>query len=548
MTEIRSKPKQQAFRLDWFDWIVLGAVGVLSIAVLGPLLITGHSITGGDGLFPPDQLQYLSWIRQAADHGLIGNRFDFAPDTRVFLHPAFLISGLAVRLGLPIQYSNALIWKPVAVLVVFFGARQYARRLLPSGWPARTGTVLALFTLVPASTILGVFGAGFPLRYNLDFITSEMWPGQQLLGYEVAASAIFLVPLTLLLAERAKRERSWGKVAAVAGLALLITWLQPWQGAELLIILAAVEFWRWWRADERPFVRFVAVALAGIAPAVYYAILERTDPFWKLYGEMNRANADPIWNWSWWAVLLCLAPLGVPAIASVRSGIADWQTSAVRFWPVAVLIVYLQPSGTFPFHSVQGLSVPLAVMAVQGFTIYRPTWLPRPRIWWVVPAVAFLIVPGTWHRLGLAHENVQLRRFPYYFVGGEKAALSWLAANPREGGVLADRYAGLLVPPFANRESYVGPRVLTPGFKTKATDMDLLLLRFMKPQQAQAFVASTGASFIFEACGAWKGGAPALGSLLAPVIESERRFGCARVYSLKPTRRSTRLAAELGNG
>jgi hypothetical protein len=455
---------------------------------------------------------------------------------------------MAVRLGLPIQYSNALIWKPVAVLIVFFGARQYSRRLLPSGWPARTGTVLALFAIVPASSMLGVLGAGFPLRYNLDFITSEMWPGQQLLGYEVAACAIFLLPLTLLLAEKAKRDRSWRKVTGVSVLALLITWLQPWQGAELLMIVASVELWRWWRAGERPFAPFLGVAAAGIAPAAYYAVLERTDPFWRLYGEMNRANADPIWNWSWWAVLICLAPLGIPALASVRNGMGDWQTSALRFWPLAVLIVYLQPSGTFPFHSIQGLSVPLAVMAVQGFTVYRPTWLPKGRGLWVAPALVLLVVPGTWHRLGLAHENIQLRRFPYYFIGGEKQALSWLAANPRPGGVLADRYAGLLVPPFADRESYVGPRVLTPEFKVKAIQMDLLLLRFMKPKQAQEFVAASGASFIFEACGAWKGGSPPLMSLLAPLVEAETRFGCARVYSLKPTLQSARLAGELGKG
>ena len=520
--------------LNWFDWLTLGAVALLSMAVLGPLLVTGHSITGGDGLFPPDQLQYLSWIRQAADHGLIGNRFDFASDTRVFLHPAFLISGLAVRwLGIPIEFSNALLWKPVAVVVVFVGARQYSRRLLPDGWPVRTATVLAIFTLVPASSVLGLFGAGHKLRYNLDFITSEMWPGQQLLGYEVAACAIFLVPLCLLLAERARLERRLPLVVGTAAVALLITWLQPWQGAELLLIIALVEGWRWWRLRERPWLPFLVVFVAGSAPALYYAVLERTDPFWKLYGEMNKANADPIWDWSWWALAICLIPLALPAFVSLRGGIRDWQTSALRAWPIAVLIVYIQPTGTFPFHSIQGLSVPLAVMAVSAFTLNRPTWMPSPKAWWVLPAVVLLTVPGTWHRLALARENVANRTFPYYFVGGEKRALDWLAAAPQPGGVLADRYAGLLVPAYAGRESFVGPRVLTPGFKEKATNVDLLLLRFMKPAEAQRFVASTGARFIFEACGAWQGGAPDLRPLLGKLVRAEHRFGCARVYTLR---------------
>ncbi|MCX6387384.1 MAG: hypothetical protein NTX07_01480 [Solirubrobacterales bacterium] len=83
--------------LDWFEWICFAALAGLSMVVLGPLLLKGRVLSGADGLFPPDQLQYLTWIREAGDHWLIGNRFDMRTDHRVFLHPGFLLSGLVHR-------------------------------------------------------------------------------------------------------------------------------------------------------------------------------------------------------------------------------------------------------------------------------------------------------------------------------------------------------------------------------------------------------------------------------------------------------------------
>ena len=39
--------------------------------------------TGADGLFSADQLQYLAWIRDASQHGLVSNLFDVVPSAPV---------------------------------------------------------------------------------------------------------------------------------------------------------------------------------------------------------------------------------------------------------------------------------------------------------------------------------------------------------------------------------------------------------------------------------------------------------------------------------
>ena len=111
--------------------------------MLAALLTKGRALTGADGLLASDQLQYFTWIRQAGEHGLVGNEYDMAPDDRVFLHPGFLLSGAAARrrsgISVPLSY---LLWKPVAVGLLFWGALRYVRRLLPPGGARHAALIL----------------------------------------------------------------------------------------------------------------------------------------------------------------------------------------------------------------------------------------------------------------------------------------------------------------------------------------------------------------------------------------------------------------------
>src|SRR4051795_13440502 len=111
--------------LDRFERGVLAVRAASSLALLVPLLTRGRPLSGSDGFFPADQLQYFAWIREAAHHGLIGNLFDLAPQHRVFLHPGYLLSG-AVAAATGISYPlSFFLWKPVAVGVTFYGALLY---------------------------------------------------------------------------------------------------------------------------------------------------------------------------------------------------------------------------------------------------------------------------------------------------------------------------------------------------------------------------------------------------------------------------------------
>jgi len=140
--------------LDRFELGCLVILAGVSLTFLGPLLTRGRSLSGADGLYPADQLQYLAWIREASHHWLIGNRFDLAPGGRPFLHPGYLLSGLlnrATGLSTPASY---LLWKPFAVVVTFAGSLAYVRRFFPAGGRSRAALAIVLFAVRPASAIV----------------------------------------------------------------------------------------------------------------------------------------------------------------------------------------------------------------------------------------------------------------------------------------------------------------------------------------------------------------------------------------------------------
>lgn len=548
MTQETVGPSHRYLGLDWFEWVCFVALAGLSMAVLAPLILKGRMLSGADGLFPPDQLQYLTWIREAGDHWLIGNRFDLRSDTRVFLHPGFLLSGLVYRwFGVSLGVSFLAVWKPIAVIVAFVGCVAYTRRLLPQRWPARVGLAMALFVVMPWSGLAKTTGwGGPPGQYRLDFISGELWTVQTLLGYMMTAVAVFTLPLVLLGLEKARQGgRPWLLAACAFGGAWVM-WLQPWQGGELILIVVGVELWRKARSKEPLAWSFVPVLMVTSLPAVYYAWIGATDPAWKLASVSNQAGAQPLWHWPVWMVALTLAPLVLPAVLGLWRKADDWQEVALRVWPFAVLIVFFLPIGTFPYHSVQGLTLPLAILAVQGLTINRPSWVPRPHALWVVPVLAVLIVPGTAHKLRLVRNNIHDVAYPYYIFNGEERALNWLEQDSRTGGVLASSYGGLLVPPYSGRETYIGPFSWTPSYELRARVTGAFFGDKLRPSAAQRFVKGTGARYIFQECQGRVQPPRSLMREIAPLVLLIKNFGCARVYVLKSTPRIEKVSNRVG--
>ena len=515
--------------LDLVELGCLVAFAGVSLALLVPLLTRGRPLSGSDGLFPADQLQYFAWIRDASENVLVGNRFDLAPGGRPFLHPGFLLTAVVHKItGIGIPWVYIALWKPLAVGLLFAGALAYVRRLLPAGGPRHSGLILALFAVMPTVALVAWTGWGGNARqYTFDFISGEMWTGQYLWGYLFTAIAVGLMPLVLLAAERWREGRGGTRTLVLATLgAFVVMYLQPWQGATLCAVVVGVEAWRWLRTRERPAWGLLWLPAAAAVPTVYYLLLSVYDDGWKLAGEANAAGAQPEWSWPWWAIALTLLPLAAPALLAYRLPARTWQDVAVRIWPLAAFAVYLQPGGTFPYHSLQGIALPLAVLAVQGLASVRGvSWKPA-----VVVALLFVMcVPGFAHKLEVAANNVHAGADPYFIFPDEQKALSALEDDPRAGGVLAPLYAGFMIPYTTGRETYVGALSWSPDFRDRRTKADALFEGRLVGPRALDFVRSTRARFLYADCRKLAD----LTRLLRPELERVDRYGCATVYVLR---------------
>jgi hypothetical protein len=341
-------------------------------------------------------------------------------------------------------------------------------------------------------------------------------------GYPFTAIAVGLLPLGLLAYERARGGGQPGMLAAAAGVGLLCSWLQPWQGATFAFVIVAAEAIHRYRSREAllPGVLPLALPLATTAaPLVYYFILSRSDVSWEL---ADRANDIP--RWPLWVTVIGLAPLALPALLAYRMPVRDFGAVALRLWPLAALLVFYQPAGTFPFHALQGLTLPLVVLALLGLR----DWLGQR---WLSPLLAagvaaVMIVPGTLYRADDLRGAVNKGFQPFFLTPEEHDALAYLERLPEPGGVLASEYSGQVVPAHTGRETWVGAISWTPDFGLRRAVADELFAGDLTRREAARVVRQSGARFVYADCH----GRGEVDRLLAPVTEPPVRFGCAAVY------------------
>ena len=107
-----------------------------------------------------------------------------------------------------------------------------------------------------------------------------------------------------------------------------------------------------------------ARALTGL-PLLYYLLLGHLDLSWKL-ARVSSKHAFPFS-----AIAIGIAPLAIPALLGYRGRPDSFLELLLRLWaPVAVAIYVFSATGlsATPLHAFDGITVPLAVLAVKGVT------------------------------------------------------------------------------------------------------------------------------------------------------------------------------------
>jgi hypothetical protein len=519
------------------EWALLA--GLLAWAAFPLVLLLVHAsqthtiftgadgLIGADGVLGADQLQYLAWARDAGLHGLASDLFTLAPSGHVYLEPLFTITGALWHAGLSLPLAY-LLWKPVAALAIFFAAVAWARRLFEEQRAARMATVaLALFLCTPLAALYSwaKLGGG-PLRFSLYLLSDELLVASKLWGYVPSALGLALVPVALLAAERSIDPRGFGSPATrmlsmssglgamvVAFLAsALASWLHPWQGITLIVIYIGLAVWQRLQG-----VLTLALATLGAAlPLGYYYLLSHSDPAWTLASHYEVIARLPAL-----ALLLGFGPLLLLAGFGLRRPRGEVIEQALLLWIAACFVTYFANDAFAP-HALQGLSFPLAALAVRGGQ--------RLRLPLAVGAalVAVLTIPGLAYAARKWVNTASGNAVDYYLPHSDAAALDWVAHEAPAGGVLAPTPFATLVPSQTGRNVWVGHGYWSRDYPGRARQADRLFGGRMRPVQARAFVGGTGARVLIGDCTHRSDLTPTLGPLVAGV----HRFGCARVYVL----------------
>jgi hypothetical protein len=525
----------RARRLDRFEIALLAVFGAVSMWVVALDVFhaahDGLTWTGTDGYYIVDQMQYLSWIQSAAHHGLISNLFVLRSTPSDYFQPAILLSGVVAAVGVP-SWLALLLWKPVAVLTLFLAMRAAANRVF---------TVTAYRR---AALTLGLLFGSFTVIFGALGIVGDMMPTWLSWGYPFGLMAVALITFALV---RYDRMRAAGRPDWVCGLlGGLASALHPWQGETLILLIVFAELirWRdlllWWRTAQwrRLALPVLTLALTAV-PLLYYLLLGHLDLSWKL-ARVQSKHAFPFS-----AIAIGIAPLAIPALLGYRGRSESMLELLLRAWgPVAILIYVFSATGlsATPLHAFDGITVPLAVLAVKGVTRTSLRTVPRGRLV-AAGVVALGVIPANAYALATAHNFVDPAGGNANFIThDEHAALRYLARNPDPGGVLTQFYLGEAVPGATGRRTFVGNCLWSePNCMPRSEAADALFRGQDTVAQAQQLVRQSGARFLLASCAPHADLARRLGGL----VVSTTHFGCATVYELEPPDEAEGPLAEL---
>jgi hypothetical protein len=509
------------WRPDWFELGILALFAVISLWVVGldlwQVVEHGRVWTGTDGVYLVDQMQYLAWIRSASHHFLISNLFVLRGTPADYFMPAVAISGGLTALGIP-AWLTLLLWKPVAVVALFFAVRAYAHRSLREAWERRIVLTFALF-FGSATIVYGSWGT-----------IGDLFPPFLSWGYTFGLLALAVMVFALVAYDRARADRT-GRISWWPGvLGALASLLHPWQGELLVLILIGAELTAWRYARRRPAITLpvLTVLLTGL-PLLYYLILGHADLSWKL------ARVASKHSFSIFTVLLGVLPLLLPALLAYRGKPRSFMAVISRVWPAGALVIYLVSASDVsatPLHAFEGLTLPLAVLAIEGIRRLGFARLPGRRVIAGL-AVAAATIPGIVYQM---HASSQLAApspgNANFITRDERSALRYLARNPAHGGVLTRFYLGTVVPGETGRRTFVGTCLWSqPNCTAKAQMAQMVFDGTLPATTARWIVQSSGARFVLADCDS----RPDLDDVLAPLTASKEHFGCAAVYQLKAT-------------
>ena len=291
----------------------------------------------------------------------------------------------------------------------------------------------------------------------------------------------------------------WKLALAAAGLAAVLTLVHPFDIAVWgpLLVAHTVGCWLW--GGRRVHWANVAALLGVIPPAGFLLWQMRTNPIFEAWARQNVLPSPPMLSY-----LLGFGAVGVLAMSGLvilrhrqQRACADWLI--IGWVAMTAVMVNAGPVISFERRCIEGLHIPLSLLAAIGMTGWLMPWLQKRwrlderRARQVAMAALLVCILPTNIKL-LADGFVAGQAvIPADWVG----AFGWLAHNTApEDCMLTSPLVGNHLAWMAVRPVYVGHTQQTIDFERKAGEVERFFDAHTSPARREELLAKTGCRWV----------------------------------------------------
>jgi hypothetical protein len=406
-----------------------------------------------------DQNLYLVWCRQAMAGRVMMENFATAEEAPpIFVGPHWLVIGTLARfIPLPLIVTYRIlavalafiylliVWRLLCAVLEDERARLFALVIVALGSGFRT-FVAIIHRLLDREVL-----------HSAD-VMPELWAYHSFLlpHFTLALCLMALLTLLLVRAWPAPTGRGWLGIALVGA---AMTSVHPYNIAvwgPLLLLHAAISL-AYRALDVRAVMANVAALLGAGGMAGLYVLGSHSNPMLAAWAEQNVLRSPPPLSYLMGlGVVLPLAIVGRFVISrDSRHGPAMWL---LVLWPlVTAVMVYSYPLVPFERRGVEGLHIPLAILAGAAMAGWVIPWL-RERVGerraiGVAMALLLVMILPTNLKLQYDSATTPMGRMPR----GWLEAYEWLAEQtPDDARIFTSIRVGQYCARYALRHVYVG--------------------------------------------------------------------------------------------
>lgn len=413
------------------------------------------------------------------------------PHDGVFIFVFYLALGhLSTALGLSIPWVYHLARAAAGVFFLLVAYRFIAHVF------DRLAVRRAAFLLLGFSSGLGW------LLAPLGLTTADLWVAEGFTFLSILANphfplAIGLMLLVSLVALQTHGQRSTAlRLAAAAGLGLLLALVQPFAVPVVLIVLAVYLVGLTFHDRRLPWgqAAVVVLAAAGAAPIMLYDLyVYRTNPALAAWSAQNLTPSLPPWNYGLGYGLVLLLALGGIIIAARRRAPTDLFLLA---WAGSVALLLYVPFA-LQRRFITGLHVPLSLLAAIGLArLVWPRISARRRglitgLLVGLTALTNVLVPL------VAVAGVAQGRPPLVMSRDVAAACTWLADHTAwTETVLAPADVGQFIPAWAGNRVVYGHPFETIDAEAKEAEVEHFYSAAATADQRRALLDRYGVRYV----------------------------------------------------